>query len=84
MQRNYFDADTEVLPARMSMLRDYQCEIIDNFDRRVAGDPRSPLIATPSGGGKAVLVTSGVLADFVRALSGDRVPAPPAGDRGRQ
>jgi superfamily II DNA or RNA helicase len=48
-------------------VRDYQCEIIDNFDRRVGGDPRSALIAAPTSGGKAVLVASGVLADFVRA-----------------
>jgi hypothetical protein len=35
MQRNHLDADTEVLPARVSILRDYQGEIIDDFDRLV-------------------------------------------------
>jgi hypothetical protein len=36
IHRRPIDADTEVLPARVSMLRNYQSDIIDDFDRLVS------------------------------------------------
>jgi superfamily II DNA or RNA helicase len=49
---------------RVSVLRDYQSEIIDDFDRRVAGGVQSVPVTAPTGAGKTVIAAAIVTSAF--------------------